>query len=204
MSSRFPVFVDASSRPVKFKGISVQSTLCGGGVVAWIEGPAKTIGAVVNELASASDEQVLAALAALRPLPDESDSQWNDETFWFTIAYRFLGLGHVARLRKLRPAVRLMLERACFGDPGETMRGLRHVFEGIYDPEWNQLADEYLALARAERLGTRMWAIAGLMILDDPRAVPVFEASAREDPKDIGYYAKIGLKRLGRAEGAAT
>jgi hypothetical protein len=79
------------------------------------------------------------------------------------------------------------------------MRGLRHVFEGIYNPEWSLLANEYLALARGERLGTRIWAIAGLMILDDPRSAPVFEASLREDPKDISFYARIGWKRLGRA-----
>jgi hypothetical protein len=147
-------------------------------------------------MVSASDEEVLAALAAVEPFPDEADSRWDDESFWFTVAYRFLGLAHSARLRKLRPAVRLILERACYGDPGETMRGLRHVFEGIYNPQWDLLAEEYLALARSERLGTRMWAIAGLMILDDPRAVPVFEASLCEDPEEISHYAKVGLKRL--------
>ena len=70
---------------------------------------------------------------------------------------------------------------------------------GIYNPDWHLLADEYLALARAERGNWRMWAIAGLMILDDPRALPVFEAFLRDDPRDISSYAKIGLKRLGRA-----
>jgi hypothetical protein len=174
------------------------------GRVGWIEGPAKTIDAVAKEMASASDAEVVAALAAFDPLPDESDPKWNDDAFWFGVAYRFLGLGQVARLRKLRPAVRLILERACYGDPGETMRGLRHVFEGIYNPEWSMLANEYLALARAKRLGTRMWAIAGLMVVDDPRAVPVFEASVREDPEDISSYARIGLERLGHAERGAT
>jgi hypothetical protein len=172
--------------------------------VGWIEGPAKTIDAVVKEMASATDDEVLDALFESEPLPDESDPRWKDEALWFTVAYPFLGLAEVARLRKLRPAVRLILERASYGDPGETMRGLRHVFEGIYGPEWNLLAAEYLALARAERLGTRMWAIAGLMILDDPRAAPVFEASLREDPKDVSIFARIGLERLGRAGAAAT
>jgi hypothetical protein len=124
--------------------------------------------------------------------------RWNDEAFWFTAAYRFLGLSEVARLRKLRRAVRLILERACYGDPGETMRGLRHVFEEIYNPDWTLLADEYLVCARSDRLGTRMLAIAGLMILDDTRAVSVFEASLREDPKEITDFAMTGLERLQR------
>jgi hypothetical protein len=171
-----------------------------GGDLKWIEAPAKIIDAVVKEMESATDDQVLAALAAIEPLPEERDPRWNDESFWLTVAYRFLGLGDVARQRRLRPAVRLMLERACYGDPGETMRGLRHVFEGIYDSQWGPLADEYLALARHERLGTRMWAIAGLMILDDRRSIPIFLESVRDDPKDISSCAKIGLKRLGVAD----
>lgn len=88
-------------------------TLYGGGPLGWIEGPANTIAAVVAEMAAATDEEVLAKLAAVEPLPDESDAHWNDDAFWFEVAYRFLGLGEVAALRKLRPAVRLMLERAC-------------------------------------------------------------------------------------------
>lgn len=164
--------------------------------MGWIEGPAKTIATVVAEMAAASDERVLAELAAVEPLPDESDPRWNDDHFWFIIAYRFLGLGEVAALRKLRPAVRLMLERACYGDPGETMRGLRHTFEAIYKPDWKSLADEYLVLARAPRLGTRLWAIDGLIVVDDARAIPVFEESVREDPEDIRWRAEIGLERL--------
>jgi hypothetical protein len=76
------------------------------------------------------------------------------------------------------------------------MRGLRHCFEGIYKPDWGSLANEYVAAARSDRLGTRLWAIHGLMVLDDPRAVPVFEASLREDPPEIRRIAEIGLKRI--------
>lgn len=168
-----------------------------------IEGPAKTIKIVVQQLATSSDDQVLSALAAIKPLPDESDLQWDDEPFWYMIAYRFLGVAAAARERKLRSAVRLILERAAYGDPGERMHGLRHVFDDIFAPEWPLLADEYLALARAERLGTRMWAIASLMVLDDPRAVSVFTTSLREDPEDISHFARIGLERL-RRKGTAT
>ena len=76
------------------------------------------------------------------------------------------------------------------------MRVLRHFLEGIYDSDWSALADEYLALARSDRLGTRLWAIDGLMVLDDRRAVTVFEASIREDSEEIRWRARIGLERL--------
>lgn len=161
-----------------------------------MDGPASDIAAIANAFAKASDEEVLAALGALEPLPDESDARWNDRSFWLDVAHRFLGLAEVAQSRKLRAAVRLILERASYGDPGEAMRGLRHVCESIFDPDWTALADEYLALARAERLGTRLWAIANLTVLDDPRAMVVFETSLREDPEDVRGWAEIGLDRL--------
>ncbi|MEZ5992095.1 MAG: zinc ribbon domain-containing protein [Planctomycetota bacterium] len=161
-----------------------------------VDGPLESIKEIVQEMSSASDEEVLVALAAMEPLPDESDQCWDDDSFWTDVAYRFLGLAEVAKLRRIRPAVRLILERACYGDPGETMRGLRHVFEGIYAPDWASLADEYMALARSERLGTRMWAIDGLVVLDDSRAIPIFEESLEEDPEDIRWLAEIGLQRL--------
>lgn len=170
----------------------------------WIDGPASSIAAVVKALAGASDAEVLAALAAVEPLPDEGDVRWNDHSFWFDVAYVFLGIAEVAQSRKLRPAVRLVLERASYGDPGETMRGIRHVCEGIFDPDWTALADEYLALARAERLGTRLWAIANLTVLADPRAVPILEASLREDPEDIRWWAETGLERVLHPERAAA
>ncbi|GEM_PF-7019918 len=142
------------------------------------------------------DDQVLAAIASLPPLADETDACWNSDEYWRGAAYPFLALADVAAKRRLKPAVRLFLERACYGDPGEIMRGLRHTFEAIYNPDWTSLADEYLAVARAERLGTRLWAIDGLTVVEDARAVPVFEASVREDPEEIRWRAEVGLERL--------
>lgn len=153
---------------------------------------------------SASDDQILALIEAIPPLADENDPCWDDVAYWKSYAHPYVAMAHVAGMRKLRRAVRPLLERACYGDPGEIMRGLRHTFEGVYKPDWNLLADEYLALARAERLGTRLWAVASLTVLDDPRAAPVFEASVREDPEEISSWAKGGLKRLRRGGQASV
>jgi hypothetical protein len=160
------------------------------------EQPAKIIERLAAAYDAAPDDQVLASIAALAPLADESNSRWQTDEYWRTVAYPFLALADVAAKRRLRAAVRLLLERACYGDPGEIMRGLRHTFEAIYNPDWTSLADEYLPLARAERLGTRLWAIDSLIVIDDPRAVPVFEASVRDDPEEIRWRAEIGLKRV--------
>lgn len=160
------------------------------------ESPAETIERLVAARDMASDGDILAELASLPALADETDRCWESDAYWLSNIYPFLALADVARKRRLRPAVRLLLERACYGDPGEIMRGLRHTFEAIFHPEWYSLAEEFLALARSERLGTRLWAIASLVVLDDPRAIPVFEASKCDDPKEIGSWAEIGLKRL--------
>lgn len=162
------------------------------------ESPVETINRLAAEFRSLSDAKLLARLEALPPLADEADSSWDSDDYWQHVAYPYLAFADIAAERKLRGATRPLLERACYGDPGEIMRGLRHPLEAIFNPNWSALADEYLAVARGDRLGTRMWAIAGLAVLDDARAAPIFEASAREDPPDIGSYAKIGLERLAR------
>jgi hypothetical protein len=167
------------------------------------ETPAETIARLAATHEIASDVQVLERIVAIPPLADESDSLWDRDEYWYLAAYPYLALADVAAKRKLRSAVRLLLERAAYGDPGEIMRGLRHGFEAIYFGDLQTLADEYLSLARAERLGTRMWAISGLAVLDDPRAKAVFEESARSDPPMIRQIAASGLERLVNPQGIA-
>jgi hypothetical protein len=162
------------------------------------ESPVETINRVAAELRPLTDAEFLARLESLPALADEGDPAWKSEDYWQRAAYPYVAYADVAAERKLRRAVRPLLERACYGDPGEIMRGLRHPLEAIFNPDWSALADEYLAVARGDRLGTRMWAIAGLAVIDDPRAAAVFEASLREDPGDISSFAEIGLKRLAR------
>jgi hypothetical protein len=151
---------------------------------------------LVAEWESATDEEVLAGIRVLPPLADEEDECWNTDNYYVSALFPFLAFAGVAAKRRLRPAVRLLLERASYGDPGETMRGMRHSFEAIFNPDWESLGDEYLALARSERLGTRLWAIDCLVVLDDSRAVPVFELSVDEDPEEIRHLAEMGLKRI--------
>jgi hypothetical protein len=45
--------------------------------------------------------------------------RWDNKNYWSDFAYRYVALNDVAAER----AVRLLLERACNGDPGEMMRG---------------------------------------------------------------------------------
>ena len=85
---------------------------------------------IIAELTEArvwlSDQAILQELASLTPLKDEDDPAWNDDRYWNSEAYRFLALANESYRRRLFPAIRMLLDRACFGVPGEIMRGLRH------------------------------------------------------------------------------
>jgi hypothetical protein len=135
------------------------------------------------------------------PLADESDAAWDEPSYWSDFGYRYVALSDVAAERKLRAAVRLLLERACNGDPGEMMRGMRHSFEAIFAPDWSALADVCMEMCASKRAGTRVWATHQLKILDDPRAKPVFERALNDDNAEVRGAAAAGLKRLARIAG---
>jgi hypothetical protein len=143
-----------------------------------------------------SDAEVLAAINALPPLVDETDPQWDNDDYWGTVAYPYLALADVAAQRRLRGAIRPLLDRACYGDPGEIMRGLRCSFEAIVKPDWPALADICLVAARSLRMGTKLWAIDELTVLQDERARPIFEEAARDTSQWLRDVGEMGLKRL--------
>jgi hypothetical protein len=146
-----------------------------------------------------SDAEVLAAIDALPPLLDETDSQWDSDEYWVSVAYPYLALADVAAQRRLLDAIRPLLDRACYGDPGEIMRGLRCSFEAIVKPDWSALADICLAAARSSRPGTRLWAIDELTVLEDQRARPIFEEAARDGSQWFRDVGEMGLRRLAAA-----
>lgn len=163
--------------------------------------PHEIIRDLAAERAKCSDDEILAEIERIAPLADESDAAWDEPTYWSDFAYRYVALSDVAAERKLRAAVRLLLERACNGDPGEMMRGMRHSFEAIFAPDWTALADVCIELCASKRAGTRVWAIHQLMILDDPRAKPVFERALNDDNAEVRGAAVAGLERLARIAG---
>jgi hypothetical protein len=160
--------------------------------------PHELIQDMVRERAGHSDADILGEISRFPALADEGDPVWDARAYWDDVACLFVALNDIAAERKLRPAVRLLLERACNGDPGEMMRGIRHAHERIFDPDWLALADVCMDLATSVRPGTRMWAINQLMILDDPRARAIFERAMHDDVRDIRATAAIGLERLRR------
>ncbi len=128
-----------------------------------------------------SDQQILAELQALPVLPDEDDPLWN-EASWSQVAL-FLALAGQAATRKLTAAIPLLLERASYGDRGETMRGLRHYLERIVSPNWSDLTPACMTVARNGARGARLWSIKELGMLEDPRSLEVL-LQALDDPAE--------------------
>ena len=160
--------------------------------------PYEQIRELVAERAGWSNAEILAEIENLPPLADEDNPVWNEDRYWREFAYRYVALSDVAAERKMRPAVRPLLERACNGDPGEMMRGLRHSFERIFDPDYAALANVCMELCGSKRAGTRLWAINQLMILDDPRARKVFHDALNDELEEVRRLAAVGLERLNR------
>jgi hypothetical protein len=151
---------------------------------------------LVRAHASKSDDQILQELAQLPPLEDEDHPCWNEEEYWLSAAYPYIAFAQVARNRRLTSAIPVLLDRACFGDPGEIMRGLRHHLEAIVSPNWSVLAALCISAAQSSRLGTQLWAVDQLMVLDDARAKPIFEEASRSNEDEIRWRGEVGLKRL--------
>jgi hypothetical protein len=105
--------------------------------------------ALLQKLSLLTDAQIVSKLESVPALADANDAVWGTDDYWRSTAEVYLALSDISATRRLRPSIRLLLERACFGDPGEIMRGLRHRLEAIVAPDWNCLADICLDLAKS-------------------------------------------------------
>src|SRR5579864_3910818 len=130
-----------------------------------------------------SDQEVLAEFSAIPPLADEDDPCWSEEEYWQRVAYPYLALWNIAAERRLSAAIPLMLDRACFGDPGEIMRNLCHTLETIVNPDWSALTGACVVALKSPRAGTRLWAAHELQRVRDPSALPALLAAETDEVK---------------------
>jgi hypothetical protein len=158
--------------------------------------PFEIIDAMVRERTRWSDGDILDELNHLPSLADEGNACWDDAAYWNRVVYPYLALARLAAARRLRAAIRPLLDRACFGDPGETMRGLRHDLEAIVNPDWMALADVCMDAIKSDRPGTVLWAVDQLMVLDDPRSRFVLQRLVRSRHEEIAWRARAAIERL--------
>ena len=167
----------------------------------------KRPGEIILELYEAridwADEAILLELETLPGLPDEYDEQpwfnlnyaWEHEQTQQTFTL-YLALADHVRKRKLKAGVRLLLERASFGDFGEIMRGMHHNFEAAFEGSDSELADLCVELMQQPRLGTKLWALEELSRLKDRRAIPELLRALYLPTFMFSTYATMWLQRL--------
>lgn len=161
--------------------------------------PAQHIDWLFQQRRDWSDDEILAELKSLPVLPDEDLlMQGDDERAWRHI-YLFVALADQAAERRLRPALALLLERASYGDPGETMRGLCHALEAIVNPDWDLLTDVCIQAAACAQRGARLWAVHELGRLQDERARQSLVDALSDPAGQVRDAAQSSLEMLDRA-----
>ena len=151
---------------------------------------------LMDALADTPADQLLTQLAETEPLPDEDDPAWDDDQFWIDAALPFDALARVACTRKLLEAVPLILDKMCYGDPGETMRPVCHGFEYIVNPDWEKLFPHYSKATESARRGTRLWSLFCLARLRSEQARPIFERCLTDSDDQVRCEAERGLRML--------
>ena len=162
------------------------------------ERPAAKIARFVEERAAATDDAVLAELAAFEPLPPEADAAWQADATWDR-ALRLVALADVVAARRLKSGVESILAATSFGDSGETMRGLRHAFEATYAPDCSELATVCERASRSDRPVARLWATAQLGILRERSSFACLVERLGDDERAIREEAGRSLQMLCRA-----
>jgi hypothetical protein len=156
--------------------------------------PSEHIQMLGEQYSTLSDEALIEKITALPVLPDEDDKLWNDDATWTDLAYVFVALLDVARERKLSNTIALFLERACYGDPGEMMRGIRHSFEHMVAPDWDALTQICVnLLAQNPPAGARLWTLHQLGILRDTNALDAIIHALNDDAPRVREQAVQSL-----------
>jgi hypothetical protein len=126
---------------------------------------------------------ILEEIRALEPLPDETDPSWDHDSIWARTDL-LIALADLIAARRLEQGIGLVLDKMCFGDPGEVMRSMRHSLEAAISPDWRRLAEICGERCASERAGTRYWAVQELGVLREPSAMStilnMFEDRERE------------------------
>jgi hypothetical protein len=162
--------------------------------------PGSLINWLFRQRKSRSDDEILMELKALPVLPDEDVLiKSNDIQDWRNI-YLFLVLANQAAARHLRPAISLLLERASYGDPGETMRDLRHSLEAIVKPDWDVLAKACMEATTFPQRGARLWPVRELGVLRDERARTSLVKALDDSADEVRLAAQSSLKMLDKAQ----
>jgi hypothetical protein len=159
--------------------------------------------------ASATDTDILAELAATPALVDEADLSWTTGSYWTSDTWRaasvFEALTEIATVRQLKPAIPLLFDKACLGNPRGLMSALHYNVAHIVGDDWLFLQDAAHKATRSPHPGTRYWALKelGWGVIhshDYPPAREVFLSFVAFGSDDLRVEAEGSLYLLAERE----
>jgi hypothetical protein len=151
---------------------------------------------LIEEYHKLSDAEVLARLVALPTLPEEENAAWDNDNFWREVAEPYLVLGDVIATRKLKSGVKPLLERACYGDPGEIMRGLCHTLEKAVDGDSEYLLQVCLEATKHLNPGARLWAVHEIGRIRKATVLDVLENALHDEKELVREQAKVAIEKV--------
>lgn len=165
--------------------------------------PAELIREQYDLRANWSDEAILADSQALPVLADEydeqsgkprDDSHWGDPEIYGQLT-RYLALVDIVSERKLRAAVPLLMERASYGDMGESMRNVWGALASVYDDEatWDDLCFQ---MAESPYRGVRLWMMLIIGCTEDDRSLPALIKGLRDPARRVREWAAGWMESL--------
>jgi HEAT repeat protein len=148
-----------------------------------------------------SDDELMARIEGLRPLPDadDDDPAWLEDATWDRAEFLVAAADAVGE-RQLLQAIAPLFQRAALGDGYEMMQGLRHGPERAVAPDWQLLTSIMRPLTRHQRAGCRRWAVRELGILRDPPALDDLVAALGDEEPLVRSEACTSLGMLSQAE----
>lgn len=147
-----------------------------------------------------SDDDLIARIERLEPLPDadDDDPAWREDATWDRAEFLLTAADAIGD-RRLSRAIAPLFQRAALGDGNAMMQGLRHGPERAVAPDWQLLTGIMRPLTRDQRAGCRRWAVRELGILRDPHALDDLVAALRDAEPLVRSEASTSLGMLGQA-----
>lgn len=147
---------------------------------------------------SLSDDELIARIESLEPLPDadDDDPAWLEDATWDRAEFLLAAADSIGERRLLR-AIAPLFGQAALGDGYEMMQGLRHGPERAAAPDWQVLASIMRPLTRHERVGCRRWAVRELGVLRDPQALDDLVSALGDQEPAVRSEACMSLGMLG-------
>lgn len=166
--------------------------------------PADGIARHRRAIKALSDDELVARLGELDPLPDadDNDPAWLNDATWERAEF-LLAAAEAIGDRRLARAITPLFQRAALGDGYEMMQGLRHGPERAVSPDWQLLAGIMRPLTRDQRAGCRRWAVRELGILRDMQALDDLLSALADAEPLVRSEACTSLGMLSQAAPAA-